>query len=86
MIRQHRLNANLRAQRGAAAGLSVTGEGDAAGVGRPSRRERYGVELSQLMLIFAVVIHRPDFFIAASIADKCDLRTGDSRQSRPKVY
>ena len=84
MIRQQRLNANLRAQCGAATGLRIAGKGDAARVGRPARRKRYGVELSQLVLIFAVVIHGPDFFIAASIADKRDLRTGDSRQAARK--
>ncbi len=34
-----------------------------------------------LVLVFAVVIHRPDFLVAASIAHKRDLRAGDARQT-----
>src|SRR5882762_7413314 len=81
MIGEHRLDANLGGGGAAAAGLHVAGEGNAAGVRRPARRERYGVELSQLMLVLAVVIHGPDFFVAASIAYESDLRAGDSRQT-----
>ena len=84
MIRQHRLHANLCAECGAAAGLSVAGKGDAARVGRPARRQRYSVELSQLVLVFAVIIHRPNFFVAASIAHERDLSAGDSRQTTRK--
>ena len=81
MIRQHRLNAYLRGQNAAAAGLRVAGEGDPRRVGRPARRERYAMELSQLALVFAIVIHRPNLFVAASIAYERDLRAGDSRQA-----
>src|SRR5258708_19899765 len=37
------------------------------------------------MLVFAVVIHGPDFLVAASIADKGDLRACDSRQASGKL-
>src|ERR1700747_3441768 len=36
------------------------------------------------MLIFTIVIHGPDFFVAASIADKSNLRGRDSRQAAGK--
>src|SRR6266851_5614905 len=36
------------------------------------------------MLIFAVVIHAPDFLVPASIADEGDLGGGDSRQASGK--
>src|ERR1700704_399045 len=81
MIREHRLDAYLRGQNAAAAGLRVAGEGDAARVGGPKWGERDGVELGQLVLVLAVVIHRPDFLVAASIAYERDLRAGDSRQA-----
>src|SRR6267378_4047693 len=81
MIREHRLDAYLRGQNAAAAGLRVAGEGNPARVGRPTWRERDGMELSQLVLVLAVVIHRPDFLVAASIAYVRDLRAGDSRQA-----
>src|SRR5580692_11533739 len=81
MIREHGLDAYLRSHNAAAAGLHVAGEGNAAGVRGPARRERNGVELSQLMLVLAVIIHGPDFFIAAAIAYESDLRAGDSRQA-----
>ncbi len=81
---QHRIDADLRGQDAAAAGRRVASEGNARGVGRPSRRERDGVKLRELMLIFAVVIHGPDFLVAGSIADKRDLRAGDARQAAGK--
>ena len=84
MIRRHRLHAYLRAECGASAGLRITRKGDAGCIGRPARRERNSVELRQLVLIFAVVIHRPDFLIAAAIADERNLRAGDSRQAARK--
>src|SRR6267154_2945750 len=37
------------------------------------------------MLVFTVVIHGPDFLVAASIADKGDLRARDSRQASGKL-
>src|SRR3977135_129631 len=81
MIREHRLYAYLRGQNAAAAGLRVAGESNPARVGRPTWRKRDGVELGQLVLVLAVVIHRPDFLVAASIAYVRDLRAGDSRQA-----
>src|ERR1700758_1090970 len=36
------------------------------------------------MLIFTIVIHGPDFLVAASIADKGNLRGRDSRQAAGK--
>ena len=36
------------------------------------------------MLIGAVVIHGPDFFVAAAAADKSDLRRGDSGNASGK--
>ncbi len=80
MIRQHRLDANLRGQNTAAAGLRVAGEGNARRVGRPARSEGNAMQLSQFTLVLAIVIHRPYLFVAASIADERDLRAGDSRQ------
>src|ERR1700730_16003400 len=81
MIGEHRLDANLCGHDAAAAGLHVAGKGNAARIRGPARRERDRVELSQLMLALAVVIHGPDFFVAASIAYESDLRAGDSRQA-----
>src|SRR3984893_18174557 len=81
MIGEHRLDANLGGDNGDAAGLHVAGEGNAAGVGGLARRELDGVELSQLMLVLAVVIHGPDFLVAVAIAYESDLRAGDSRQT-----
>src|ERR1700719_2510731 len=81
MIRDHRLDANLCGENAAGAGLRVASEGDAARIRRPTRRERNGVELSQLVLVLTVVNHRPDFLVAASIANERDLRAGDSRQA-----
>ena len=63
----------------------VAGKRDAAGVGRPSRRERDGMQRSELVLICAVVIHGPNLFVAAALADERNLRAGDSRQRRRKA-
>jgi hypothetical protein len=41
--------------------------------------------LRQLVLVFAVIIHGPDFLVAAAIADEGDLRAGDSRQAAGKL-
>ena len=84
LVGERGVNADLRRQNAAAAGLRVTGERDARSVGRPARRERDGVQLRQLVLVFAVVIHGPDFLVAAAIADEGDLRAGDSRQAAGK--
>src|SRR5260370_39209001 len=81
MIRQHRLDAYLRSENGAARGLRVAGEGDAGRVRRPTRGEGDAMELSQLALVFSIVVRGPDLFIAASVAYKRDLRGGDSRQA-----
>ena len=84
MVGQRGINADLRGQNAAAARLRVTGKRNARSVGRPARRKGDGVQLRQLVLIFAVVIHGPDFLVAAAIADKGDLRARDSRQAAGK--
>ncbi len=58
--------------------VGIAGKGDAAGVGRPARRERDRVQRSKFVLIGAVVIHGPDLFVAAARADVGDLRAGDA--------
>ena len=42
------------------------------------------MQRGQLVLICAVVIHRPDLFVSAARADKGDLRGGDARQASGK--
>lgn len=39
------------------------------------------MELGQLVLVLAVVIHGPDFLVAAAVADESNLCRGNSRQS-----
>ena len=35
-------------------------------------------QVSDLMLVGAVIVHRPDFFVAAAAADKVNLALGDA--------
>ena len=41
--------------------------------------------MREFVLICAVVIHGPDFLVAAALADERDLRAGDSRQAAGKL-
>src|SRR5581483_9219186 len=74
-----RVDADLRAQD--RTGGWIAGEGDAVGIGRPSRREGDGVKHGELMLIGAVIVHLPDLFVAAARANEGDLRRSNSGES-----
>ena len=54
-----REHANLKAV------VAKRGEGETAVVGRDARRERDGAEVSDGMLVGAVVVHLPDLFVGA---------------------
>src|SRR5450432_4391005 len=70
------VHANLRAG-DAIHGLEA-GEGNARSVGRPARGERDGTQMSELMLVGAVVVHGPDFLGAGAGTDEGDLGGGDT--------
>ena len=53
-------------------------EGQARTIGRNPRRQRNRAQMGHGVLVGAVVVHRPDFFVAAAAADKIDLALGDS--------
>ena len=57
---------------------NVAGEGDARRVRRPSRCERDRIQVRDLVLVRAVVVHHPDFLVAAAPAYKRNLRLGDA--------
>ena len=76
------IHADLRADD--AVGGREAGEGDARGVGRPARGERDGAEMRELVLVGAVVIHDPEFFVAGARADESDLRGADAGKAAGK--
>ena len=47
-------------------------------VGRDARRERDRAEMRDLVLVGAVVVHLPDFFVAGAAGDVVDLGFGDA--------
>ena len=52
-------------------------EGEARAVRRDARRQRNAAQMRDLLLVGAVVIHHPDFFVAGAVADKINLAFGD---------
>src|SRR6202167_4521818 len=60
------------------AGFGQGTERETGTIGRNSRRERDGKLMSDLTLIGAIVIHRPDFFVAGAIAHEKDFALGDA--------
>ena len=63
---------------------SETGEGDAGSVGGPARSQRDTAKRSESVLIGAVVIHDPKFFVAGASADEGDLGGGDAGSAAGK--
>jgi hypothetical protein len=53
-------------------------EGQARAIGRDARRERNASQVRDLLLVGAIVVHHPDFFVAGALADEIDFAFGDA--------
>src|SRR6185437_13649086 len=53
-------------------------EGQRLAVGRDAGRVGDAVQVGPLLLVVAVVVHRPDFLAAAAVADEGDFAGGDA--------
>ena len=76
------IHADLRADDAVNGGEAS--EGNAGSIGRPARGESNAAERSEGVLVGAVVIHEPEFFVAGASADKGDLRGGDAGSAAGK--
>src|SRR5258705_1594121 len=61
--------------------LVVRAECQSRTVGRDPRRKGNRSEMSDGVLVGAVVVHRPDFLVARALADKVNLALGDAGNS-----
>jgi len=77
-----RVHADLRADD--TVGGCKAGKGDAGSIWRPMGGKGNAAERSELVLVGAIVIHDPEFFIARARTDESDLGGGDAGESAGK--
>lgn len=82
LIGIERVHADLRADD--TVGGCKAGKGDAGSIWRPMGGKGNAAERRELVLVGAIVIHDPEFFVARARTDKSDLSGGDAGESAGK--